>query len=55
MFTWRSLMRPLLEWMTPQLAAAVSAQQARQAHAAERAAAHEPAAARKGARTTAAP
>ncbi len=37
MFTWRALMPPLLEWMTPQLAGEVSALQARQARAAERA------------------
>jgi enterochelin esterase-like enzyme len=39
MFTWRSLMPPLLEWMTPQLAGEAAAQQARQTHAAARAAA----------------
>jgi enterochelin esterase-like enzyme len=42
MFTWRALMPPLLEWMTPQLAdrvAAIQAHQAHQAHAAKRAAA----------------
>jgi enterochelin esterase-like enzyme len=55
MFTWRSLMPPLLEWMTPQLAAVASAQDAREARAAERAAAHEPAATRKMAGTTDAP
>jgi enterochelin esterase-like enzyme len=55
MFTWRSLMPPLLEWMTPQLAQAASAEQARQAHAAERAAAHAPAAAHKRAHSKAAP
>jgi enterochelin esterase-like enzyme len=38
MFTWRALMPPLLEWMTPFLADEVSAIQARQAHAARRAA-----------------
>jgi enterochelin esterase-like enzyme len=38
MFTWRALMPPLLEWMTPQLAEQVAAIQARQAHAAKRAA-----------------
>jgi enterochelin esterase-like enzyme len=38
MFTWRALMPPLLEWMTPQLADEVAAIQARQAHAAKRAA-----------------
>jgi len=35
MFTWRALMPPMLEWMTPQLAGAVTAEQARQAHAAQ--------------------
>jgi enterochelin esterase-like enzyme len=39
MYTWRALMPPLLEWMTPQLAGEVAAQQSRQAHAARRAAA----------------
>jgi enterochelin esterase-like enzyme len=43
MFTWRALMPPLLEWMTPQLADEVAAIQARQAHAAKRAAALPPA------------
>jgi enterochelin esterase-like enzyme len=38
MFTWRALMPPLLEWMTPQLADQVAAIQARQTHAAKRAA-----------------
>jgi enterochelin esterase-like enzyme len=38
MFTWRALMPPLLEWMTPQLADEVVAIQARQTHAARRAA-----------------
>jgi hypothetical protein len=38
MFTWRALMPPLLEWMTPQLADNVAAAAARQAHAARRAA-----------------
>jgi enterochelin esterase-like enzyme len=38
MFTWRALMPPLLEWMTPQLADQVAAIQARQARAAKRAA-----------------
>jgi enterochelin esterase-like enzyme len=47
MFTWRSLMPPLLEWMTPRLAAVASAQEARQARAAERAAVHAAAAAPK--------
>jgi enterochelin esterase-like enzyme len=37
MFTWRALMPPLLEWMTPQLADQAAAIQARQAHAAKRA------------------
>ena len=37
MFTWRALMPPLLEWMTPQLADKVAATAARQAHAAKRA------------------
>jgi enterochelin esterase-like enzyme len=43
MVTWRALMPPLLEWMTPQLADKVAAIQARQAHAAKRAAAQPPA------------
>jgi enterochelin esterase-like enzyme len=38
MFTWRALMPPLLEWMTPQLADEAAAIQARHAHAAKRAA-----------------
>jgi enterochelin esterase-like enzyme len=38
MFTWRALMPPLLEWMTPQLADEVAAIRARHAHAAKRAA-----------------
>jgi enterochelin esterase-like enzyme len=42
MFTWRSLIPPMLEWMTPQLAQNAAAEQARQARAAERAAAHSP-------------
>jgi enterochelin esterase-like enzyme len=42
MFTWRALMPPLLEWMTPQLADEAAAIQARQAHAAKRAAALPP-------------
>ncbi len=50
MFTWRSLMPPLLEWMTPQLAGEAAAQQARQTHAAARAAAakHQKAALQTG-------
>jgi hypothetical protein len=55
MFTWRSLMPPLLEWMTPQLAAVVSGQEARQARAAEKAAAHKLAAQRVSAHSKAAP
>jgi hypothetical protein len=39
MFTWRSLMPSLLEWMTPQLAHNDTALQARQAQQARRAAA----------------
>jgi enterochelin esterase-like enzyme len=42
MFTWRALMPPLLEWMTPQLADEVAAIQARQARAAKRAATSPP-------------
>ncbi len=37
MITWRALIPPMLEWMTPQLANEVSLQQARQAHAAQKA------------------
>jgi enterochelin esterase-like enzyme len=55
MYTWRSLMPPLLEWMTPQLADAAAAEQARQAHAAERAAAHSPADMRRRTHPAAAP
>jgi len=36
MITWRALIPPMLEWMTPQLANNVSLQQARQAHAAQK-------------------
>jgi enterochelin esterase-like enzyme len=35
MFTWRALMPPLLEWMTPQLAGVVSSEQAKAAKAAK--------------------
>jgi enterochelin esterase-like enzyme len=38
MFTWRALMPPLLEWMTPQLADTATALNAQHAHAAGRAA-----------------
>jgi enterochelin esterase-like enzyme len=55
MFTWRSLMPPLLRWMTPQLADVVSAQEARQARAAEKAAAHKLTATRAPAHTKSAP
>jgi enterochelin esterase-like enzyme len=36
MFTWRALMPPLLEWMTPRLAAVAQAREARQARQAHR-------------------
>ena len=39
MITWRALIPPMLEWMTPQLANEVTALQARHARAAQRAAA----------------
>jgi enterochelin esterase-like enzyme len=35
MFTWRALMPPLLEWMTPQLAGVISTEQAKAAKAAK--------------------
>jgi enterochelin esterase-like enzyme len=38
MITWRALMPPLLEWMTPRLANQVRLEQVRQAHAAQKAA-----------------
>jgi enterochelin esterase-like enzyme len=38
MITWRALIPPMLEWMTPQLANDVTLKQARQAHAAQKAA-----------------
>jgi enterochelin esterase-like enzyme len=38
MVTWRALIPPMLEWMTPQLASEVTAQQARQEQAARKAA-----------------
>ena len=37
MITWRALMPPMLEWMTPRLAKQVTLEQARQAHAAQKA------------------
>jgi enterochelin esterase-like enzyme len=37
MITWRALMPPMLEWMTPRLANQVTLKQARQAHAAQKA------------------
>jgi hypothetical protein len=39
MITWRALIPPILEWMTPQLAHEVAVEQARQEKAAQKAAA----------------
>jgi enterochelin esterase-like enzyme len=41
MFTWRALMPPLLEWMTPRLFAAATAKQQREAHRARKSAEHK--------------
>jgi enterochelin esterase-like enzyme len=47
MITWRALIPPMLEWMTPQLARGVTVEQVQQARAAQKAAAKAAAASRK--------
>jgi enterochelin esterase-like enzyme len=47
MITWRALIPPMLEWMTPQLAREITVEQAQQARAAEKAAAAKKAAAKR--------
>jgi enterochelin esterase-like enzyme len=47
MITWRALIPPMLEWMTPQLAHEITVEQAQQARAAKKAAAKKAAAAKR--------